>query len=189
MTTFDRADIKMHAPTSLSSSKDPRHPLDKLLDEPWIRSDCGSEEKPISPANTRTLVVLKSFVFLDVKPHNPLKFKWRFGRTLSFHLQIKYCAKQETTMKEVSGFLLWLILRPEDGGDLFLRNVIWFLMDYTALYPRSHRCENLKFYNISLVCTLSLSWELSSSLIYYNFIAKSHCALGYVTMCAFYSVA
>jgi hypothetical protein len=42
---------------------------------------------------------------------------------------------------------------PEDGKDLFLRNVGWHLTDYTALYPRrctlhNLRCDNLKSYTI-----------------------------------------
>jgi hypothetical protein len=33
-------------------------------------------------------------------------------------------------------FLLGLLLDPEGGGDIFLRNVSWIPTDYTALYPR-----------------------------------------------------
>jgi hypothetical protein len=29
-----------------------------------------------------------------------------------------------------------LFFDPEDGGDMFLRNVGWISMKYTALYPR-----------------------------------------------------
>jgi hypothetical protein len=35
-----------------------------------------------------------------------------------------------------AGFLLALFFGPEGGGDMFLRNVGWLSMDYTALYPR-----------------------------------------------------
>jgi hypothetical protein len=31
---------------------------------------------------------------------------------------------------------LGLFFYPEDGGDMFLRNVGWLSTDYTALYPR-----------------------------------------------------
>jgi hypothetical protein len=34
------------------------------------------------------------------------------------------------------GFMLGLIFNPEDGNDMFLRNVGCPSMDYTALYPR-----------------------------------------------------
>jgi hypothetical protein len=35
-----------------------------------------------------------------------------------------------------AGFLLSLYFDPEDGGDMFLRNVGCLSTDYTALYPR-----------------------------------------------------
>jgi hypothetical protein len=34
-----------------------------------------------------------------------------------------------------AGFLLSLFFDPEEGGDIFPRNVGWFSTDYTALYP------------------------------------------------------
>jgi hypothetical protein len=35
-----------------------------------------------------------------------------------------------------ASFLRYLFFDPEDGGDMFLRNVGWHSTDYTALYPR-----------------------------------------------------
>jgi hypothetical protein len=35
------------------------------------------------------------------------------------------------------GFLLGLFFDPEDGGDIFHRNISELLMDYTALHPRT----------------------------------------------------
>jgi hypothetical protein len=31
-----------------------------------------------------------------------------------------------------------VVQTSEDGGDMFLRNVGWLSMDYTALYPRRY---------------------------------------------------
>jgi hypothetical protein len=33
-------------------------------------------------------------------------------------------------------FLAWLILDPEDGGDIFFRKVYLVSKDYTVLYPK-----------------------------------------------------
>jgi hypothetical protein len=35
-----------------------------------------------------------------------------------------------------AGILLGLFFNPEDGSDMFLRNVGWLSTDYTSLYPR-----------------------------------------------------
>jgi hypothetical protein len=46
----------------------------------------------------------------------------------------------------LSGFLHGIFFYPEDGGDMFLRNVGWLSMElsteYTALYPRSYYSSN-----------------------------------------------
>jgi hypothetical protein len=35
-----------------------------------------------------------------------------------------------------AGFLLGLLFNPENGGDIFLRNITFFRADYMAVYPR-----------------------------------------------------
>jgi hypothetical protein len=61
-----------------------------------------------------------------------LKVNLRFGGT-TFSVEK---TKQETSTEAGDvGFLFGLLFDPEDGGELFLRNVVWFSMDYTALYP------------------------------------------------------
>jgi hypothetical protein len=46
-----------------------------------------------------------------------------------------------------AGFLSGLLFDPEDGGDIFLRNVGWLSTDYMALYPRrqNFKCKMLSF--------------------------------------------
>jgi hypothetical protein len=39
-------------------------------------------------------------------------------------------------------FLAQLIFDPEDGGDMFLRNVAGILTDYTPLHPRRQNSPN-----------------------------------------------
>jgi hypothetical protein len=43
--------------------------------------------------------------------------------------------------QSLAGFLLGLFFDPEDGGDMFLRNVDSFSTDYTALHPRRYTLQ------------------------------------------------
>jgi hypothetical protein len=47
---------------------------------------------------------------------------------------------QPMNMKQAANkacwFLLGLLFSPEDGGDIFLKNISQLSTDYTALYPR-----------------------------------------------------
>jgi hypothetical protein len=58
--------------------------------------------------------------------------------------------------------LLELFFDPEDGGNMFLRNVDWLSPDYTTVYP-SHRCENLRSYKESSHAEPTIYTELSLS--------------------------
>jgi hypothetical protein len=62
-------------------------------------------------------VVMKNSLFWDIKLCSPLKFN------------------QEPAS---SCFLLGLFFDPENGWDMFLRNVGWLSTDYTASYPRRY---------------------------------------------------
>jgi hypothetical protein len=44
-----------------------------------------------------------------------------------------------------AGFLLDLLFDPEDGGDMFLRNVGRLSTEYTALYSRREKSSIKKF--------------------------------------------
>jgi hypothetical protein len=52
------------------------------------------------------------------------------------HLQGQRISSEENRWQTGSGFLLGLVINPEDGGDMFLRNVGSLSKDYTVLYPR-----------------------------------------------------
>jgi hypothetical protein len=48
-------------------------------------------------------------------------------------------------------FFLGVFSGPEDGGNMFLRNVGSLSTDYTALYPRKQNSLRSNFSNASLV--------------------------------------
>jgi hypothetical protein len=77
-----------------------------------------------------TAVVMKSSIFWDITPCSPLKVNWRFGGTCRLHLQGRKISRARNQRES-----RWQA-DPEDGGDMFLRNVGWNSTDYTASYPR-----------------------------------------------------
>jgi hypothetical protein len=111
------------------------------------------------PASTRdthgyeilTAVFIKSSIFWDIAPCSPLKVNRLFGVTC-LHLhgwRISQVRNQREACSRIlgqtvlpasyllhTGFLLCLFFDTKDGGDMFLRNVGWLSVDYTALYPR-----------------------------------------------------
>jgi hypothetical protein len=65
---------------------------------------------------------LKSTIFWDITPCNPLKLSRRFGGTYRLHLHpSKKPALLVTCFHAV--FFLGLFFDTEDGGDIFLRNI------------------------------------------------------------------
>jgi hypothetical protein len=61
---------------------------------------------------------MKSCIFWDITPCNPFKVNRRSEGTCRLHLQ-----GQKIRQDPPAGFLLGLFFDPEDGGDMFLRNV------------------------------------------------------------------
>jgi hypothetical protein len=62
--------------------------------------------------------------------------------------------KQVLCLLPVSScYLAWLI-DPEDGGDMFFRNVGSLLTDYTALYPRMQNSSSLNHFVSQSKCGL-----------------------------------
>jgi hypothetical protein len=59
---------------------------------------------------------MKSTIFWDITPCSPLKVNQSFGGTYHLNLQgLATCFH--------SGFLIGVFFDPEDGDDMFLRNI------------------------------------------------------------------
>jgi hypothetical protein len=64
---------------------------------------------------------------------SPVKISGRFGGKYFLYLQ-----GQRSLLPPHTGFFLGSFFDPEDGGDMFLRNVVLTLTDQTALYHRKY---------------------------------------------------
>jgi hypothetical protein len=106
----------------------------------------------------------KCTIFWDITLRSPFEVNWRFGGIYHLHFlvrrisrrrnqpEIRWQAEVLLTTYFHAGFLFGLLFSPENGADVFLRNVDWLSTDCTALYPRkstlhNYHCENLKSYN------------------------------------------
>jgi hypothetical protein len=78
----------------------------------------------VAGSEVLTAVVMESYILWDITPRSPLKVNRRFGALFDtwFHI----------------GFLLGLFFDPEDGGDMFLRNVGLLQMEYTMSYSTKY---------------------------------------------------
>jgi hypothetical protein len=84
-----------------------------------------------------TAVVVKSSVFWDITLCSPLQVNQRFGGTCFLFLQGERIS-QARHQCEVGGKQTFhdLFYNLKDGGNIFLENVGWLSVNYTALYPR-----------------------------------------------------
>jgi hypothetical protein len=115
-------------------------------------------------------IIMKSKIFWDITLCSPLKVNRRFGGTYRLHLQgrnISWARNQEALLATCFhvGFLLGLFFDPEDGGDVFLRNVSWLSTDYTALHPRRLYSSKPPLWEAQILqsnnnahCTTGLTW-------------------------------
>jgi hypothetical protein len=68
---------------------------------------------------------MKNFIFWDITPCITLKAN-------RSHLQLQ----QASCYLLHPGFLLSFLFEPDDGGEMFLRNVSCFLTDYMDIYQK-----------------------------------------------------
>jgi hypothetical protein len=75
-------------------------------------------------ASNPTTYSLKNTIFCDITPCSPLSVNRRFGGTYRLHLQGRKNKLRKLVIYFHAGFLLNLFFFTEDGGDMFLRNVV-----------------------------------------------------------------
>jgi hypothetical protein len=96
----------------------------------------GGQVKRCVRFEVLTAVVTKGTIFWDITPCSPLKANRRFGETSPSSRSKNKPARALFVTCFYAGFLLGLFFNPEDGRDMFLRNVGRLSTGYTALYPR-----------------------------------------------------
>jgi hypothetical protein len=85
--------------------------------------------------NTLMQEIMKGIIFWDMMPCSPLSCNRRFGGTYHLHLPCRRIIPARTS-RQVASRIIFQPENPEDGGDMFLRNVGSNSTDYTASYPR-----------------------------------------------------
>jgi hypothetical protein len=79
---------------------------------------------------------MQNSIFSNITTCSSLEVNRRFGGTCRI-FRVEEQAKLGSVCYLLhSNFLLGSFYGPEDGGDIFLRNIGLLSMDYTALYPR-----------------------------------------------------
>jgi hypothetical protein len=80
-----------------------------------------------------TAVVVKFSIFWDITPCSPLKVDRRFGGTYRLHLQGRRISRARNQRESRRQAERCVFFDPEDGDDMFHRNVGRPLTDYKAL--------------------------------------------------------
>jgi hypothetical protein len=119
-----------------------KHVFPQYTSSHWSHSSWDNETK--ESQCIRIVIVCVHFliwivsIFWDITPCGPLKVIQCFRGTYRLHLQGREISNIPGWKHVASraGFLLGLFFDPEDGRDMFPRNVGWHSTDHTALYPR-----------------------------------------------------
>jgi hypothetical protein len=90
----------------------------------------------------------------------------RYGETCRLHLQgrrMRHSRNQRESSWHAElcccSFLFGLFFDPEDGGDMFFRNVGWISTDYKALYPTRMKYTfiiPIRLHKMNKVCLSSI---------------------------------
>jgi hypothetical protein len=80
-------------------------------------------------------------IFWDMTPCNPTKVNPCFGVTYHLHLQ----GRRISLLR--ASFLRFLFFRPEDGSDMFRRNVDWFARLHGVIF------QKIRFFMVSVART------------------------------------
>lgn len=84
----------------------------------------GNTNAAVSQVFESVTILKKSSVFWNTMPGSSLRVKWTFGWKYLLSLLLAACR-----------FLAYIIFDPEDGGNIFLRNVSSLLADYMTYIP------------------------------------------------------
>jgi hypothetical protein len=76
------------------------------IDKPRYFNTTGGLRKQLRSALYWLILTLKSCVFCDITPCDPVKIKQRFGETCRLHFHGRKEANQETTVKQEASFLI-----------------------------------------------------------------------------------
>jgi hypothetical protein len=116
----------------------PNWPIRDAVKSQSLKVQAGRGESTYQNIGTRTPLPTPTFENRRTEQRNRSKQK----RVLSSGTQRSVVHWKPTAVSEehvacyllLAGFLLGLFSDPEDGGDMFLRNVSWLSTDYNALY-------------------------------------------------------
>jgi hypothetical protein len=93
------------------------------------------------------ILYLKRSIFWDITPYSRVKANRELGVSQArIHPEAD---KKQNLLPVTCLFLIGLLFKPEDGGEMCLRNVAQHLSDCTSDDKTLHNrcCENLKYFN------------------------------------------